>query len=228
MRVQRNAGICAFIYGATLLSAPATSSAQILTSGSAVNRSDPASATSAPLPGDPETVPSTKGVGSPATVVPTTSSMQAPAPASPTSSLWGRRTGGPATTSPPTAASSPSPSTESISGWRPLIDTKGVDSIQYEKDLSDCQAFASQNREADREQVTRSAIKGGLFSGGLMVGATILTGGAALLPMMAGAVATTAGVGALSGAAGGAAVADAAWRGTVSSCLSGRGYRVLN
>lgn len=232
MCVRLNAGMCALVYGMTVLAAPATGSAQILTSGSAVNRSDPASATGAPLTTPPQTAPNTVPDATAGGSGPTTAAAESPeqttAPTDAKPSLWGRLKGTPQTSTPPETATGPAPSTESISGWRPLIDTKGVNAARYEADLSDCQAFASQNREADRANVKRSAVKSGLLTGGAAVAITVLTGGVAILPMMAGSLAGAAGLGALSGAAGGAVVADAAWRGTVSSCLGGRGYKVLN
>jgi len=236
MRVRSKARLCALAYGLIVVATPATGSAQILTSGSAVNRSDPASATGASVavspPGAAQTVQGAPADGAPPPSGTTTAPGKATAPAGPVSSMWARRPGGnggasTATTSERTTVA-PAPSTESISGWRPLIDTKGVNMARYEADLTDCQTFASQNREADRANVKRSAVKGGLLTGGAAVAITVLSGGAALLPMMAGSLAGAAGMGALSGAAGGAVIADAAWRGTVSSCLSGRGYKVLN
>lgn len=232
MCVRRNAGICALIYGVTVLAAPATGSAQILTSGSTVNRSDPASSTGAPLAPQPatssSTAPSATGNGGGPVSTPPAAPAQTTAPAGTSSFPWSRGATAPTSATPSTASSSASPSTESISGWRPLIDTKGVNAARYETDLRDCQTFASQNREAERANVKKGALRGGLITGGIVVAATVLTGGVALLPMMAGTAAAATGVGALNGAAEGAAVADAAWRGTVSSCLRGRGYTVLN
>lgn len=57
--------------------------------------------------------------------------------------------------------------------------------------------------------------------------AAVATGGLALLPFAAGLAATTGGVSAAAGAAGGGMLANNAYKGSVTACLTGRGYRVV-
>lgn len=96
-----------------------------------------------------------------------------------------------------------------------IIDRQGVDMAQYERDLAECTIYAEEVRTA--EKVAANA------AGGAVVGGAV------------GAV-TRGSSGAKDGAAAGAIIGGAkgtrgAWREqqqVVRSCLSGRGYRVLN
>lgn len=96
-----------------------------------------------------------------------------------------------------------------------IIDRKGVDMAQYERDLAECTSYAEEVRAA--EQVAANA------AGGAVVGGAV------------GAV-TRGSSGAKDGAAVGAIIGGAqgtrgAWREqqrVVRNCLQGRGYRVLN
>lgn len=100
---------------------------------------------------------------------------------------------------------------------RPLVDMKGVNEAAYEKDLSDCQAYAQQ-----QSGMGETAAKGGgagAVVGGLLV---LVTGG------NASGIAQAAGAGAVIGAAGGAFTGNQAQEAVVKRCLSGRGYKVLN
>ena len=100
---------------------------------------------------------------------------------------------------------------------RPLVDMKGVNEAAYEKDLSDCQAYAQQ-----QSGMGETAAKGG--GAGAVVGGLLglVTGG------NASGIAQAAGAGAVIGAAGGAFTGNQAQEAVVKRCLSGRGYKVLN
>jgi len=95
----------------------------------------------------------------------------------------------------------------------PIIDTKGVDMAQYQRDLAECQAYAAQVS-------TGSAVAKGA-AGGAAVGAAIgaIAGGGA---------GKGAGIGAVTGGAQSARISDREKSQVVSNCLRGRGYRVLN
>lgn len=94
----------------------------------------------------------------------------------------------------------------------PIIDTKGVNMAQYEKDLAECRTYA------DNVSVTEGAAKGAVV--GAVVGAAI---GA-----IGGDAGQGAGVGGISGGAqSGIQNKDEKER-VVKRCISGRGYRVLN
>ena len=100
---------------------------------------------------------------------------------------------------------------------RPLVDMKGVNEAAYEKDLSDCQAYAQQQSgmgENAAKGVGAGAVVGGLLG--------LVTGG------NASGIAQAAGAGAVIGAAGGAYSGNQAQEAVVKRCLSGRGYKVLN
>jgi uncharacterized protein YcfJ len=94
---------------------------------------------------------------------------------------------------------------------------KGVNEAAYEKDLSDCQAYAQQ-----QSGMGETAAKGG--GAGAVVGGLLglVTGG------NASGIAQAAGAGAVIGAAGGAFTGNQAQEAVVKRCLSGRGYKVLN
>lgn len=100
-------------------------------------------------------------------------------------------------------------------GYRPLVDTQGVDMNKFERDLIDCQGFAQQTSSAGEAAA---------------VGAVA---GAALGVVLAAAAgrrysrSTTARVGAVTGAVGAGAQAETDQRNVIRRCLSGRGYRVL-
>lgn len=101
------------------------------------------------------------------------------------------------------------------SGYRPIIDTQGVDTGKLECDLSDCQAYAAQINPVQSavSNAVAGAIVGALF--GLAVGDH---GWAARAGAQGGAV---------GGALGGAGGAAAALTNVVRNCMAGRGYRVL-
>lgn len=99
--------------------------------------------------------------------------------------------------------------------YRPVVDTKGVDMNAYNNDLRECQAYAEQVNPADH--AAAGAIAGAVF--GALLGAAM--GNRSL-------AGRTAGVGALSGMAGAGGEGVKAQINIVRSCMSQRGYKVLN
>lgn len=99
------------------------------------------------------------------------------------------------------------------SSTAPIIDTKGVDLAQYQRDLAECEAYKEQVNTAE------GVAKG--TAGGAAVGAAIgaIAGGSA---------GKGAGIGAVTGGAKSANIADREKADVVKNCLRGRGYRVLN
>ena len=102
-------------------------------------------------------------------------------------------------------------------GYRPVIDTKGVDMAKLEGDLKDCQAYADQVAGPGR---------------GAVAGAV---GGAALGFLLSRTLSgpnrwnsASARAGGVTGAASGAAAGVANERGIITRCMAGRGYKVLN
>ena len=96
----------------------------------------------------------------------------------------------------------------------PIIDKRGVNQAQYERDLSDCRGFAA---EADG---TRAVIAGAATGGviGAAAGAILSDGDAA---------SRGAGAGAILGGTQGALRNVERRQRIVLRCLRGRGYRVL-
>jgi hypothetical protein len=103
--------------------------------------------------------------------------------------------------------------------YRPIVDMKGVDRNQYERDLAECQAYAEQVNVGG--EAATGALIGGAFGAamGLAVGALLGDPGegAAL-----GAV-----IGGGSGLASGAAEGAGGQVNVIRNCMMGRGYRVL-
>ena len=113
--------------------------------------------------------------------------------------------------------------------WAPQIDSKGVDMARYQADVAECNAFARANPNANKAEAQRKgAVKYGALGAGAAGLAVVSTGGLALLPMLAGSVATTVGTGAVLGGMGGGMVADVHYQGIVNNCIAGRGYKVLS
>ncbi|HIF11070.1 MAG TPA: hypothetical protein EYQ81_15375 [Sneathiellales bacterium] len=102
----------------------------------------------------------------------------------------------------------------------PIIDTKGVDSVQYQQDLSECQQYAQQSSIG--ENTAKGAFGGALL--GAAMGAAI---GAATGNAGQGA-AIGAAAGGIGGGAGGAGKAIQDKKQIVSRCMQGRGYNVLS
>lgn len=99
--------------------------------------------------------------------------------------------------------------------YRPIVDTKGVDSAKYEVDLRECQSYATQTAGA-----------GETAAAGAVIGALL---GAALAAAAGGGYSrdNSAKVGALSGAVGAGAEGEKSQRDIIRRCMSGRGYNVL-
>ena len=98
----------------------------------------------------------------------------------------------------------------------PLIDRKGVDENQLNRDLFDCQRYAAQSPSAG-QAAAAGAIAGALL-GAILMGAA---GGQGLRN-------EAAAVGAISGGLTAAGEAGMSRHQIVSRCMAGRGYRVLN
>lgn len=101
------------------------------------------------------------------------------------------------------------------SGYRPAIDTQGVDVGQLECDLEECQAYAAQVSPA--RSAVSNAIGGAIF--GALIGLAVGDHGWAARAGAQG--------GAIGGALGGAGGAVVAQTNIVRNCMAGRGYRVL-
>ena len=101
------------------------------------------------------------------------------------------------------------------SNYRPIIDTKNVDMNRYEVDLVECQQYAKQVAGAAQSAAV-GAVAGAAFG--------------AILAAAAGSRydrGASARVGAIAGAAGAAADGEKSQRDIIRSCMSGRGYSVL-
>lgn len=98
--------------------------------------------------------------------------------------------------------------------YRPIVDTQGVNMVQYEQDLSACQAYATQVSPAGG--AAAGAVIGALFG----IATSAILGGNYM--------GQSAGIGALYGASGGAAHGAGSQVSVVRNCMAGRGYRVLN
>lgn len=94
-----------------------------------------------------------------------------------------------------------------------IIDTAGVDTVRYERDLAECQQIA--------QQVDSKA--GGSALGGAVVGGLV---GAVVGDRHT--AARLAGTGAVVGGARGASATKAEKQLVVKNCLRNRGYKVLN
>lgn len=103
----------------------------------------------------------------------------------------------------------------SSGGYRPIIDTDGVDMAQYEYDLSRCQAHARRISPGD-------SIAGGAVAGAALGAVLGLAAGDSRWYAQRGAA-----VGAVSGAAGSGGDAMHAQAQIVRNCMAARGYHVL-
>lgn len=123
----------------------------------------------------------------------------------------------------PAIASSPS--------WTPTIDRRGVNQAKYDKDYTECRAYADADPSTNGgAQAKKGAMKWGLGGLAIVGVATVMTGGAALavLPAMAAPTAMYAGGAAATGGITGKTTANLKYRNIVGQCLQGRGYTVLN
>lgn len=96
---------------------------------------------------------------------------------------------------------------------KPVIDPTGVDMVQYEKDLVECEQIAQQVEQKAGEQAAGGALVTGAI--GAVLGGS---DGAA----------KGAGVGLIGGAARGARATSRERDQVVKNCLRNRGYAVLN
>ena len=101
-------------------------------------------------------------------------------------------------------------------GYRPVIDTAGVNPSQLEQDLAQCRQFAKERMDAQ----TGAAA-------GAVAGAVLTVALVAILGGSGRDLSRAAGAGALGGGVGGAAGADRDQRQIVAACMSQRGYKVL-
>jgi hypothetical protein len=104
------------------------------------------------------------------------------------------------------------------SNWVPNVDPKGLNRARYEKDYAECKAFADADPSSNAAGgMKKKAVKWGL--GGAALAA--ISGGAAVVPMVAATMAVGGGV-------QGKGEAEEHYRAAIKSCLTGRGYTVLN
>ena len=103
--------------------------------------------------------------------------------------------------------------------YRPIVDMKGIDVVEFQTDLAECKEYAAQIDAGG------SALAGALLgaAAGAAGGAII---GSAFGNTSGGAQFGAAG-GALSGAGGGGVSAQRAQENVVQRCLAGRGYTLL-
>jgi uncharacterized protein YcfJ len=96
----------------------------------------------------------------------------------------------------------------------PIVDTKGIDIAVYEKDLSECQSYASQvsTGESAAKHGAVGAVTGAVL--GAIIGNSTTAG-------------QGAGVGAVTGSVKGGQRAEHKKEHVIRNCLRGRGYRVL-
>lgn len=99
---------------------------------------------------------------------------------------------------------------------RIIIDQKGVDMSAYNRDLAECRAYANES-EGTGAEAAKGAVGGAVIGGA--IGAVVGTGRTAE---------KLGGAGAIVGAARGARKSRAEKLKIVKTCLSGRGYKVLN
>lgn len=102
----------------------------------------------------------------------------------------------------------------------PIIDTQGVDSAQYQQDLTECQQYAQQVSVG--EDAAKGTVVGGLL--GAAMGAAV--GAATGNPGRGAAIGAAAG--GIGGGAGAAGKGFQEKKQIVSRCMQGRGYNVLS
>ncbi|WP_417245981.1 glycine zipper family protein [Celeribacter sp.] len=113
--------------------------------------------------------------------------------------------------------------TQTLAEYRPVVDTSRVDTVQYERDLSECRnvAFAAEAEYKDRQAQEMGAnMMAGILVGAI-AGAAIGNGG--------NDIAAGAAYGAGVGAAGtDTELAYGGPRRIIDRCMSERGYAILN
>lgn len=104
-------------------------------------------------------------------------------------------------------------SRQNYTGYRPVVDPQSCRGCNYEADLIQCSAIASDNTN---------------YAGNTLGGAAAGAGAAALIGAVAGVdVGTMAAVGATSGAIGGLGGEAVTHNQMIARCMAGRGYSVL-
>ena len=106
-------------------------------------------------------------------------------------------------------------SMEDLTRNNPIIDAKGVNLAQYNRDLSECEQYADEVEVAQKAAV--GAVSGAVI--GSVFGAVIGNGNTAQ---------RGAGIGAVGGGARGVSDGIRERERVIKRCLMGRGYRVLN
>ena len=102
---------------------------------------------------------------------------------------------------------------------KPIIDTKGVDLVQYQEDLQDCAIIAEQVETG--KTIAKSAGAGAAVGAAFGVVTSVITGDTS-------AIGYSAAYGAVGGGSGGVFKADNEKAMVVRNCLRNRGYVVLN
>jgi hypothetical protein len=102
---------------------------------------------------------------------------------------------------------------------KPIVDTKGVDMVQYQEDLQDCAEIAEQVDTTN--QVAKSAAAGAAVGAAFGVVTSVITGDAS-------AIGYSAAYGGVGGGSAGAFEADDEKAMVIKNCLRNRGYVVLN
>ncbi|MDZ4730586.1 MAG: hypothetical protein SH820_11660 [Xanthomonadales bacterium] len=102
---------------------------------------------------------------------------------------------------------------------KPIIDTQGVDLVQYQEDLQDCGEIAEQINTG--AAVAKSAGAGAAVGAAFGVVTSVITGDTS-------AIGYSAAYGAVGGGSSGAFKADDEKAQVIRNCLRNRGYSILN
>ena len=106
------------------------------------------------------------------------------------------------------------------SGYRPIVDMRGVDREEYEISLAECQAYAQQISPGTTAMVSAGA--------GAAIGAVVGLVVGSIMHVKPGRLAGLgAALGGMQGAAKGGAGAGQAQMDIIKNCMAGRGYNVL-
>ncbi len=107
--------------------------------------------------------------------------------------------------------------TNCAGNYKPIVDTKGVDKLKYEKDLQECQAIAKEEAIGSGKGAVIGAVAGAVI--GAVASAVIdpdgRTGDYGIR------------VGTIYGAGSGAVAGAEQKMAIVKNCMDGRGYKVL-
>ena len=102
---------------------------------------------------------------------------------------------------------------------KPIIDTAGVDMVQYQADLEDCVLVAEQVETG--KTIAKSAGAGAAVGAAFGVVTSVITGDAS-------AIGYSAAYGGVAGGTSGAFKADDEKAMVIKNCLRNRGYSILN